>query len=180
MSIYFDKFLSDKQRGFKTGFCTQHFLLNLLVKCKNSVDKGKSFGALLSDFSKEFDCLDHELLTVKLNAYRSILPELRLIHDYLLNRRQRTKIDHNYSSWSEILFDVPQASILGPLFKNIFLTDLFCVVKEKDIASYADGRTPFIVENSIDSVIEFLGKVSDALFNWFKNNLLKMLINAMY
>ena len=95
-----------------------------IEKWKNSVDKGKSFGALLTDLSKAFDCLDHELLTAKLNAYGFTLPALRLIHDYLSNRKQRTKIDDNYSSWSEI-FGVPQGQILRPLIFNIFLADLF-------------------------------------------------------
>ena len=32
---------------------------------------------------------------------------------------------------------------------------------------------PFIVENNIDNVIASLEQVSDALFNWLKNNRLK-------
>ena len=95
ISVYFDKFLSDQQCGFRKGYSTQHCLLNLLEKWKNSVDKGKVFGALLTDLSKAFDCLDHELLTAKLNAYGFTLPALRLIHDYLSNRKQRTKSDDN-------------------------------------------------------------------------------------
>ena len=95
ISVYFNKLLSDQQCGFRKGYSTQHCLLNLLEKWKNSVDKGKVFGALLTDLSKAFDCLDHELLTAKVNAYGFNLPALRLIHDYLSNRKQRTKIDDN-------------------------------------------------------------------------------------
>ena len=40
------------------------------------------------------------------------------------NRKQRTKINATYSSWEEILFGVPQVSILGALLFNFF----FCVI----------------------------------------------------
>ena len=91
--------------------------LNLLEKWKNSVDKGKVFGALLTDLSKAFDCLDHELLTAKLNAYGFTLPALRLIHDYLLNRKQSITIVDTYSCWSEKLFGFLQGSIPCPFLK---------------------------------------------------------------
>ena len=172
ISVYFDKFLSDQQCGFRKGYSTQHCLLNLLEKWKNSVDKGKVFGALLTDLSKAFDCLNHELFTAKLNAYGFTLSALPLIHDYLSNRKQRTKIDDTYSSWSEILFGVPQVSILLHFFL-IFSWRISFLCSKIDIASYADDRTPFIVENNIDNVIASLEQVSDALFNWFENNRLK-------
>ena len=66
------------------------------------------------------DCLNHELLTAKLNAYGFSLPALRLINDYLSNRKQRTKIENTYSTWLDIIFGVPQGSILGPLLFNVF------------------------------------------------------------
>ena len=47
------------------------------------------------------------------------------------------------------------------------------MVKDIDIGSCADDCTPFIVENNINNVIGSLEQVSDALFNWFKNNRLK-------
>ena len=65
----------------------------MLPKWKSATDKGKSYGALLTDLSKAFDCLSHYLLLAKLHAYAFGLSELKLIHSYLRNRKQRTKID---------------------------------------------------------------------------------------
>ena len=49
----------------------------MLEKLKKSIDNGKAFDALLTDLSKAFDCLDHELLIAKLNAYGFSLPALK-------------------------------------------------------------------------------------------------------
>ena len=98
----------------------------------------KIFGALLTDLSKAFDSLSHDLLTAKLNAYGFSLPALKVVHSYLSNRKQCTKFNNAYSSWEEILFGVPQGSILGPILFNICLSDLFLMVKDTDFASYAD------------------------------------------
>ena len=47
--------------------------------------------------------------------------------------KETVKINNFYSSWVEILFEVPQGSTLGPTFFNIFLCDLFFFIKNKDV-----------------------------------------------
>ena len=120
MSQFFENIFSKYQCGFRKGFSTQQCLLAMLEKWKRSVDNSKMFGALLTDLSKAFDCLDHELLIAKLNAFGFSLTALNLVHNYLSNRKQRTKINSSYSSFLEITFGFPQGSILGPLLFSIF------------------------------------------------------------
>ena len=165
--------MSKQQRGFRKSYSTKQCPLALLDKWKQAVDSGQIFGALLTVLSKAFDCLDHEQLITKLNAYGSSLPALKLVNDYLSNRKQRTKVNRNYSSWLEIVFGVPQGSIIGPLLFNVFLADFFFILNDVDIASYADDNTPYVIADDINGVITSLEKASKALFEWFENNLLK-------
>ena len=106
-----DNFFSKFQCGFRKAYSTQQCLLPLIEKWKSAVDKDKSFGALLTDLSKTFDCLPHDLLIAKLHSYGFSLNALPLIHSHLSNRRQRTKVNESYSSWEEIY--------------SVYLKDLF-------------------------------------------------------
>ena len=63
----------------------------MLEKWKNAVAKGQVFGALLTDLSKAFDSLPHEMIIAKLNVYGCNLPALKLMHSYLSHRKKRTK-----------------------------------------------------------------------------------------
>ena len=74
--------------GFRKGYSTQHALMRLIEKCKETLDKNGHAGALLMDLSKAFDCLDHDLLIAKLRAYSFSRKALALIYSYLNERQQ--------------------------------------------------------------------------------------------
>ena len=168
-----EPFFSKQQCGFCKGYSTQYCLLSMLEKWKSAVDKEKYFGALLADLSKALDCISHELIPAKLHAYGFSLRALRLIHSYINDKKQRTRVNGDYSSWEEILFRVPQGSILRPLLFNIFLCDLFLIMKETSFASYADDNTPYVTAENLDEVIKSLEKDSIKLFQWFSDNQMK-------
>ena len=98
---------------------------------------------------------------------------MRLVQNYLSNRRQRAKINSEYSSWEEILFGVPQGSISGSLLFNICLCDLFMIMNNTELARYADEKTPYAVGNNIEELIVKLQNASKTLFQWFSDNQLK-------
>ena len=118
----------------------------MIEKWKIVVDNGGALGALLTDLSKAFDCILHELIIAKLEAYGFQIDALRLVYDYLLNRKQRVKLNKTFSSWRDIDHGVPQGSILSPLFFNIHLCDLFYFLDDLAIASYADDTTLYTIK----------------------------------
>ena len=87
----------------------EHFVM--LEKWKRSVDGGSAFADLLTDLSKVFDCLGHEPIIAKLNSYGFSLSAIKLIHDYLSNRKQKTIVNNSYSEWLT-MFGLLQRSIL--------------------------------------------------------------------
>ena len=79
---------------------------------------------------------------------------LCLINDYLTGRGQRTKIGDRFSSLRDILYGVPQGSILGPLLFNIYINDWFIFSNGFKIANYADDGSPFEFSGSTNDVIK--------------------------
>ena len=96
------------------------------------------------------------------------------MHSYLSNRKQRVKINDTYSCWSEILFGVPQGSILGPLLFNIFICDMFYFLEGFDIANYTDDSTPYCASKNAESVVNNLEQSSTIHFKWLNNNYMKV------
>ena len=76
----------------------------------------------------------------------------------------KDKINHDFISWQEVLFGVPQGSVLGPILSNIFLSDLLFVIKETEFTSYADDNTLYDAGNNTFSLTGIVQKTFQIVF----------------
>ena len=125
------------------------------------------------DLSKTYDCLPHDLIIAKLQAYGHDTNSLRFIFDYLSSRKQRTKMGSTYSNWSKILRVIPQGSILGPLLFNIFINDIFFFIEKSEICNFADDNTLYSCDRNLLRIKENLTFDMKNISLWFRTNSFK-------
>ena len=101
---------------------------SMLERWKLSIGKKDFAGRVLMDLSKAFDTINHQLMLAKSHAYGFSKQTLDIICSYLSNRKQ--KINNVFSSWKNLILDMPQVSVLGPLLFNIYLNNLFFFLKD--------------------------------------------------
>ena len=64
---------------FAKKYSTQDALIGMIEKARKILDKGGTFGALLTDLSKAFDCMTYDLLIAKFHALNFDMNTLNLI-----------------------------------------------------------------------------------------------------
>ena len=125
------------------------------------------------DLSKAYDCIPHELLIAKLKCYGIDNGILRLLFDYITNRKQRIKTGSSFSSWCDINTGVSQGSILGPLLLNIFINDLYFFITKSEICNFADDNTLYSCNKNLEHVFSNLKYDLRNVLDGFKINSMK-------
>ena len=93
--------------GCRKGYSSQHSLIAMFEKWKKNLDKRGECGALFVDLSKAFDCLQHDLLLAKPDAYGFDYKSLKPISSFLSNWKYRIKINSSFSEWKHLLIGGP-------------------------------------------------------------------------
>ena len=171
---FIEKFLSKFLCGYRKGFNCEIAMVAMIEKWKKAKDNGEYAAGVLLDLSKAFDTINHELLIAKMYAYGFSKDALKIVHSYLNDRWHRTKIDGSYSTWQMILRGMPQGSVNGPKWFNIYLNDLFFLFLNTEVCNIADDTTPYACDADLSTLLHNLeSDVASALL-WFDANYMKL------
>ena len=163
--------LSKKQFGFVSGRSTVTQLLNYLDKCAEIVANNGVVDSIYFDFSKAFDTVPHQRLSVKMKAYGIDGKVLSWIEAFLTGREQVVRVNGELSVPMPVISGIPQGSVLGPLLFVLYINDLPGVVKS-NILLFADDTKIFKQVKSQDDALRLQQDI-DALKHWSDKWLLR-------
>ena len=174
---YFDgNYLNNQQHGFRPNFSTSTAVFDMLKKSYRSWNDKLFQSCVFIDFSRAFDCIDHQILLSKLQLYGLDVKAMSLISSYFENRYQSTVIDGNVSDMDKVTYGTAQGSILGPLIFIIYVNDLFNVIEQKEnIIMYADDTLLMSSAETMAESILSCQKMLDNIMAWCDKN--KLTVN---
>ena len=135
-----ENYFSSTVSAYKKNYSWKHVITRLVEEWREHHDENFVVGAMLTDLFKTFDCIAHDLFIAKLAAFGFSDTALRYVYSYLSNRTECVRIKITYSNYQNIISGVPQSSILGRIFFNLSIIDLFFFVSNVSFLNFTDGK----------------------------------------
>lgn len=126
------------QHGFIKGRSTSTNLLEFTTLVINGFKQSQQTDVIYTDFSKAFDCVNHNLLLKKMSLMGFPTTVLNWIESYLTDRKQQVLFNSLLSKYIRVSSGVTQGSHLGPIIFLLFINDLPTAINSSKVLMYAD------------------------------------------
>lgn len=171
--------LCPNQSAYRASHSTETALVKVTSDLLLALDSGKVSLLTLLDLSAAFDTVDHEILLQTLNTHFGISGiALSWFRSYLSDRTQRIKIDEYNSKPTNVIYGVPQGSVLGPVLFVMYTKPLFLEIDRRMIPnqSFADDTQLYkaCVPSEIQSTVLALQDCITDIKEWMTCNKLKL------
>ena len=167
---FYQDILSDFISAYRPNFSCETSLLRLTEDWRKSRDSKETVAVVSMGLSKAFDSIPHALLLAKLKAYGLGDTSIVLLRSYLSTRIQRVKIGDTFSEWELVRRGVPQGSVLGPVFFNVHINDLFYHIKRANLNAYADDEQLYSSDKDLETLNTRLEHELGIANNWYERN----------
>lgn len=166
--------LNKMQFGYQKGMGTTDALHKINNNITRALNDGKHVGAVMIDLQKAFDTLEKNIILEKLYKHGIRGKMLNILNNYLTNRKCCVKVENEYSEWKDVIYGVPQGSILGPLIFLVYLNDIQEISWKTYLTLYADDIFMLSIHREFKCMITNLQEDFDKINHYLNENDLYM------
>ena len=168
--------LNDCQYGFRKKHSTFHALSAAMENLYSSLDSKNFTLGIFIDFSRAFDTVSHSILIKKLALYGISGNVLKLLENYLTNRKQYVSYGGTDSELLDITCGVPQGSVLGPLLFILFINDIVNISPLANFVLFADDCNVFACHKNRSVLYDIGNDILDKIYEYCKAN--RLILNV--
>ena len=171
--------LAKYQSAYRRHHSCETAMIYVVDDIQRMLDDGKNVALILLDLSAAFDTVDHQILLERLEKENFVTKgALQLIKSYLEGRKFSVTVGKESSDLYDLLYGVPQGSILGPLFYLLYTIKIEKIAEKHDlkIHVYADDCSIYMPfeDGGLACAKAKITECIDEIKTWMSNNFLKL------
>lgn len=165
-----NKIINECQYAYQMGKGTNELLADFSDFINNELSSGKQVLVIFIDFSKAFDTLKHDKISVALEEVGIRGPLNAWFMEYIRDRKIVVNIDEAYSKPKVLKYGVPQGSILGPLIYLLYVNSMPSIIKNSKVYMYADDTVLAVSGKNIELAEKKIQEDFLQLTKWCHDN----------